>query len=263
MERMGSARDVSLMDGSILSMMRVPAPILVALLFLIVIQTGCALEEDAESAVPAQRGVSPELAVGGEFMGRTIAPVRGHELKEWFDRPDRALSELPDRLVRSLPLDSTDVVADIGAGTGYFTLRLSDRLPKGRVLAVDIDQEMLDVISEKCAASDVGNVELIKSEPSDPRLPAEAVDLALIVDSYHEFSHPAEMLQGIYDGLRPGGSLVIVEYRGEDPTVDVDALHRMTEDQIRLEVESMGYEWVETRDFLPLQHVVIFRRPAR
>lgn len=195
-------------------------------------------------------------------MGREIAPVRGHELAEWFERPGREHSELPDRLVRALPLDSSDVVADIGAGTGYFTFRLTQMVPHGRVLAVDIDPDMLDIIAQRVREQSLSNVELIESTPSDPRLPEMGVDVALIVDSYHEFSHPQEMLEGLFRGLKPGGHLVVVEYRGEDPTIDVDEKHRMTEAQIRLEMEAAGFEWVETRDFLPQQHVVIFRRPV-
>ncbi|MFW5955678.1 MAG: class I SAM-dependent methyltransferase [Rhodothermales bacterium] len=212
---------------------------------------------DEESSLRGAEEVAP-----GFFMGRQIAPVRGHELAEWFDRPDREISELPDRLIRALPIDSSDTVADIGAGTGYFTFRLSKLVPRGRVLAVDIDPLMLKLIDERREEHGIGNIELVEGSPADPRLPATSVDLALIVDSYHEFTHPAQMLRGILSGLKEGGYLVIVEYRGEDPTIPVDEPHRMTEEQIRREVESTGFEWVETRDFLPMQHVVVFRRPV-
>jgi SAM-dependent methyltransferase len=222
--------------------------------------TGCAGERSGQETQEMSAGAD-SLASGKYFMGREIGGIRGHELAEWFERPGREASELPDRLVRALELDSSDVVADIGAGTGYFTFRLSPLVPEGRVLAVDIDEQMLELVRERRVSEGATNVETILGRIDDPRLPASGVDLALIVDTYHEFSHPEEMLRGIHHGLRHGGRLVIVEYRGEDDTIDTHPLHRMTEAQIRLEVESAGFEWSETRDFLPRQHVVVFTKP--
>ena len=221
-----------------------------------------ACDDRSQTAEVAEEDTTEWGGSGQFYMGREIAGVRGHEMAEWFERPDREATDLPDRLVRGLELDSTDVVADIGAGTGYFTFRISSHVPYGRVLAVDIDEQMLALIEERQRNESVGNVETVLSRVDDPALPDRSVDVALIVDSYHEFSHPAEMLDGIYSGLREGGRLVIVEYRGEDDTIDVHPLHRMTEAQIRSEVEASGFEWVETRDFLPQQHVVVFRRPV-
>lgn len=183
-------------------------------------------------------------------------------MAEWFERPTREASELPDRLVRAIGIDSSDVVVDIGAGTGYFTFRLTKVVPRGRVIAVDIDPQMLDIIRDRAEAQQVENLDLILGTPHDPRIPSREADVVLVVDSYHEFSHPPEMLDGIYDGLKEGGRLVVVEYRAEDPTIPVEEAHRMTEEQIRREVETSGFEWVETRGFLPQQHVVVFRRPV-
>lgn len=229
-------------------------PVLLAVLI-----TGCR----SDTLPPGDETVFANAeAVDGTYMGRDIAPVQGIDDAEWFDRPGREHAELPDRLVRALPLDETDVVADIGAGTGYFTFRLSEVVPEGRVLAVDIDPSMLARIRARMEQQGATNIEIVESLPNDPRMPEQGVDLALIVDSYHEFSHPREMLDGIYHGLREGGYLVIVEYRAEDATINVEAGHQMTEGQIRLEVEAADFEWVETRDFLPRQHVVVFRRPV-
>jgi precorrin-6B methylase 2 len=227
--------------------------------FLLLIATaGCRSSDDT---VDSGGAAGDTLASGRVFMGREIGGIRGHELAEWFERPGREVSELPDRLVRALELDSSDVVADIGAGTGYFTFRLSRLVPHGRVLAVDIDEQMLALITERMRSEGTDNVQTILGRVDDPRLPEASVDLALIVDTYHEFSHPEEMLRGIHHGLREGGRLVIVEYRGEDETMDIHPLHRMTETQIRREVEAAGFEWSETRDFLPRQHVVVFTKP--
>lgn len=198
---------------------------------------------------------------GKFYLDREIAPVTEHEGAGWLERPDRAVSEFPDRLVQAIDLRPTDVVADIGAGTGYFTFRLSPRVPQGRVLAVDIQPEMLDEIEARLEAEAIENVETILGTPQDPNLPANSIDVALIVVSYHEFSHPREMMEHIVEALRPGGRLVLVEYRGEDPTLQVDALHRMSEAQARREMEAVGLVWNQTKDVLPQQHLMIFEKP--
>lgn len=199
---------------------------------------------------------------GKFYMGREIAAVTEHEGAGWLERPDRAVSEFPERLVQALDLRPTDVVADIGAGTGYYTFRISPRVPQGRVLAVDIQRPMLEQIEARVEADSIGNVETILGTVENPNLPAEAIDVALIIVSYHEFSHPREMIAHVVEALKPGGRLVLVEYRGEDPTLPVDALHRMTEAQARREMAAMGLVWSQTKDVLPQQHLMIFEKPA-
>jgi ubiquinone/menaquinone biosynthesis C-methylase UbiE len=194
-------------------------------------------------------------------MGREIAQVMGHRGADWLERPDREGEEAPDLLVLELELSPTEVVADIGAGTGYFTFRLSALVPEGTVFAVDIQEEMLDTIQEKMARGGVDNVIPVMGENDDPRLPESRVDLALVVDAYHEFSHPREMMLGIYRALRPGGRVVLIEYRLEDPEVPIKRLHKMSEKQARAEMAAVGLKWVETRDFLPRQHFMVFQKP--
>jgi ubiquinone/menaquinone biosynthesis C-methylase UbiE len=155
------------------------------------------------------------------------------------------------------------VVADIGAGTGYFTFRISPLVPAGRVYAVDVDMEMLDDIRARIKRDHITNVEPVLGAIDDPALPANRVDVALMVDAYHEFSHPREMMRGILKSLRPGGRVVLVEYRGEDPDVPIKPLHKMTQAQARREMESVGLRWVETRDTLPRQHLMIFQKQSR
>jgi ubiquinone/menaquinone biosynthesis C-methylase UbiE len=198
---------------------------------------------------------------GKYYMGREIAQVMGHRGADWLDRTDREGEEAPDLLVQNLGLSRTDAVADIGAGTGYFTFRLSAGVPDGTVFAVDIQEEMLDIIHEKMVKKGVDNVVPVMGEIDDPRLPDGGVDLVLLVDAYHEFSHPWEMMTGIYRSLRPGGRVVLVEYRLEDPDVPIKRLHKMSEEQVRAEMKEAGLEWVETRDFLPRQHFMVFQRP--
>ena len=169
--------------------------------------------------------------------------------------------ERTDLLIERLPLEPDDTVADIGAGTGYFTFPVAARVPGGRVLAVDIQSEMLAIIEQRMAERGIDNVEPVLGTATDPALPSEAVDLIFIVDAYHEFSHPLEMGRAMVRALKPGGRLVLVEYRGEDPAVPIKPLHKMREDQVKREMRALGLEWQETGDYLPQQHVVVFTKP--
>ena len=146
-------------------------------------------------------------------------------------------------------------------GTGYLSLPIARRVPQGRVLAVDIQQEMLDFVANRSAAADLRNVEPLLATETDPRLPAGAVDLALLVDAYHEFSHPREVMTGIVQGLKRGGRVVLIEYRAEDPDVPILELHKMTQTQARKEMAAVGLVWVETKNGLPQQHFMVFRKP--
>ncbi len=200
--------------------------------------------------------------IGKAYMGREIAQVMGHLAAGWLERPEREAQEKPRVLIDSLSLEPDAVVADIGAGTGYFTFRLAERVPEGRVLAVDIQQEMVDLLEDRERELGLANVEPILGEIDDPKLPEGQVDLVLMVDSYHEFSHPREMMAGIVHGLKPGGRVALVEYRGEDPNLNIKPLHTMTQDQAKREMAAAGLEHMETLDVLPTQHLMIFRKPG-
>ncbi len=214
----------------------------------------------APDQVYTETGASPD-GIGKVYEGREISFVMGHLGAGWLERPTREAEERTDLLLDNLPLEVDDVVADIGAGTGYFSVPIAARVPGGRVLAVDIQQEMLDIIASRTQSAGVRNVEPLLATETDPRLPPGSVDLVLIVDAYHEFSHPREVMTGIVKGLKAGGRLVLIEYRGEDPSVPILALHKMTQAQARREMAAVGLEWVETKDVLPQQHFMIFRKP--
>jgi len=200
--------------------------------------------------------------IGKVYMGREISKVMGHRGAAWLERPSRADKEQPAVLVDSMTLAPTDVVADIGAGTGYFTFRLAPRVPQGRVFAVDIQPEMLDIMRRDIENNSIDNVTLVKGTVQDPNLPADSIDAALMVDAYHEFSHPREMMINLKEALVPGGRVFLVEYRKEDPSVPIKPLHKMTEAQARKELEAVGFEWLKTQDMLPRQHVLVFRKPS-
>ncbi|NBB99741.1 MAG: methyltransferase domain-containing protein, partial [Bacteroidetes bacterium] len=146
--------------------------------------------------------------------------------------------------------------------TGYFTLRIAERVPEGQVFAVDVQEPLLKQLQARANAAGLTQVTPVRGAADDPRLPADSIDVALIVDAYNEFSHPREMMQAIRRALRPGGQLVVVEFRGEDATVPLPDLHRMAEAQLRRELEAVGFRWRETRDMLPQQHYLVFDSPA-
>jgi ubiquinone/menaquinone biosynthesis C-methylase UbiE len=199
--------------------------------------------------------------IGKFYMGREIAHVMGHQAADWLERPERDEEEHTEKLVEQLRVKPGEVIADIGAGTGYFTRRLAKRAgPGGAVLAVDIQQEMLDLLTNKMAEAGVTNVKPVLGTITDPKLAANSVDLTLMVDVYHEFDHPWEMMQAITRALKPGGRVVFVEFRGEDPTVPIKLLHKMTEAQVKKEMSALPLEWVETIGVLPRQHIIVFRK---
>lgn len=224
---------------------------------LLVLLPGCGEE-------PVYRSASSdsEEGTGRVYMDREIAGVMNSEHGAlWLDRPERDEEELPERLLRALQLNASDVVADIGSGTGFFTFRIAGLVPSGRVYAVDVQEALVDTIRVRADRQGLRNVTAVLGREDDPALPAERLDLALIVSSYHEFSYPREMLVALRGALKPGGRLVIVEYRAEDATIPIADLHRMSEAQIIREGEAAGYEFRQRIDVLPQQHIVVFQRP--
>jgi len=205
---------------------------------------------------------NPSLdGIGKIFMGREIAHVMGHEAADWLERPQRVEEERPDEVVRLLELKPGDRVADIGAGTGYFSRRMAVRVvPGGIVFAEEIQPEMLDLLSKNLRQEGITNVVPILGTISDPKLRAESLDLVIMVDVYHEFSEPFEMLQEITRSLKPDGRVVFVEYKAEDPNVPIKLLHKMSVSQVRKEAEIHALIWVKTIDTLPRQHVIIFKK---
>jgi SAM-dependent methyltransferase len=210
---------------------------------------------------PYQWGSRSRDGIGKFYFGREISQVMGHLGAGWLERPEREREERTDLLVEALPLEVDHVVADIGAGTGYFSFRMARRVPKGRVLAVDIQPEMLAIVEARRDRGDGDNVETVLGTITDPSLPPAGVNLILLVDAYHEFSHPAEMGRAMAAALVPGGRLVLIEYRAEDRSVPIKPLHKMSEAQAQREFAAAGLEWERTETFLPQQHFMVFRRP--
>lgn len=198
---------------------------------------------------------------GKFYMGREIAQVMGPSGIEWLDRDQRETEERPSQVLSALGLHRGDIVADLGAGSGYFSFRMASLVgATGKVLAVDIQDEMLQALRQRGAAMKVRNLEVIKGTETDPHLPANAVDLVLLVDVYHELAYPREVMERVRDSLKPTGRVVFVEYRKEDPEVPIKEVHKMSVQQLEKEMAAVGLVRQRTIETLPLQHIVVFAR---
>jgi ubiquinone/menaquinone biosynthesis C-methylase UbiE len=203
----------------------------------------------------AQTGVHP-------LSGRLYAQTMGVDGADWLDRSERDQEEEPDHAVDVLKLQKGSAVADVGAGSGYMTEKLSKKVgPMGKVYATDIQQGMIDLLNKRIAKRKLTNVTPVLGTQDDPRLPAESLDLVLMVDVYHELSQPQLMLRHIKAALKPGGRLVLLEYRKEDPNVPIRPEHKMSVAEAKLEVEAEGFKLTTTNEDLPRQHILIFSRP--
>lgn len=203
---------------------------------------------------------SPD-GIGTFFHGREIAKVMGHPAMGWLERDDREKEEAPSKAIALMKLAPDAVLADIGAGSGYYSFRIAKILPQGRVMAVDIQPEMLAFLKKRSAELGVKNVVPNLGTEDDIKLPAGSLDAALLVDAYHEFSKPAEMLASLVKALKPGGRVFLLEYRAEDPDVPIKLLHKMSEAQAKVEFEAAGLRFVSNDTELPWQHFLIFCKP--
>ncbi|OAI48148.1 methyltransferase type 11 [Planctomycetaceae bacterium SCGC AG-212-F19] len=199
--------------------------------------------------------------IGKFYMGREIAHVVGAAAAAWLDRPEREKEEHTSKMVDALKLQPGDVVADVGAGSGTITFPMSDKVgAKGKIYAVDIQKELLDLIRARAKAKKITNIEVVQGTEKDPKLLANSIDLILLVDVYHEFAYPFEMTEGMVKALKPGGRLVFVEFRLEDPKVPIKLVHKMSQVQVKKEMEPHPLKWAETIDILPWQHIIIFKK---
>ena len=201
--------------------------------------------------------------IGKFYMGREIAYVMGHQGADWLERPEREEEERLTLLVRLLKLKPGQSVADIGSGTGVITKLMAEQLgPEGTVYAVDIQQEMLDLLLKKMKKFDLHNIKPILGKEDSPELPENTLDLAIMVDVYHEFNFPYEMILSLSKSMKPGGRIVFVEYRKEDPDVPIKLVHKMSEAQVKKEMAApeFGLKFKETIAELPRQHMVIFEK---
>jgi len=234
-----------------------------ALVFLLLFHA-FALPATAGEPAPVRYTAVPASAdgIGKIYLGREIAKVMSFHGAEWLERPERVEEERPERLLSALDLRPGMTVADIGAGTGYYSWRIAQRVGVGgTVYAVDIQPEMIKLLEQQMSRRAAVNVKAVLGTLTDPRLPPAGVDLALMVDVYHEFEYPHEMLTAIVRALKPGGRLVFVEFSGGDASVPIKPLHTMTEAQVRKEAAVHALQWVKTAREFPWQHAIVFRKP--
>jgi precorrin-6B methylase 2 len=237
--------------------LRSTAPALVSLALAVAIRVAVAQQQPLYET----RTVHDPNGTGRFYLGREIALVMGPDGIPWLDRPERDEEEQPSIVVDALSLRGGEVVADLGAGSGYFTFRLARKVgEKGKVLAVDLQEEMLDTVRRRAETSNLANVEVVKARETDPRLPVNGLDVVLMVDVYHELSHPFEVMTKVRQALRPGGRVVCVEYRKEGPKVPIKEVHKMTVEQLRKEMSAVGLDHAHAIETLPLQHIVIFSK---
>lgn len=230
----------------------------------------CAALSIASSAVLAQSVLNLERysqlpaspdGIGKRYMGREISGVMGWQGAPWLERQEREREERTDLLLTALALKPGMVVADIGAGTGYLTRRMAPAvLPGGKIVAVDVQPEMVRILENSIKNAGQTQIEVRLSSVDDVRLPSSSVDIAVMVDVYHELAFPFEVLTSVIKALKPGGRLVFVEYKAEDPKVPIKPLHKMSEAQIRKEAGVFALDWERTVHTLPWQHIVIFRK---
>jgi ubiquinone/menaquinone biosynthesis C-methylase UbiE len=214
-----------------------------------------------DSSVIYTEGPRTRDGIGKYYMGREIAQVMGHQGISWLERDNREDEEAPSKAIALLDLKPNTDIADIGAGSGYYSFRIAKKYPSSKAIAVDIQQEMLNYITSKAAAEKITNVVPHLGSIKSIQMPPETIDAALFVDAYHEFSHPHEMMTSIFNALRPGGIVYLLEYRAEDPKVPIKPLHKMTQAQAKKEMNLVGFNWVETKNDLPWQHFMIFEKP--
>ena len=195
------------------------------------------------------------------ISGRRFAAVMSADGADWLDRSERDAEEAPDEALNIIGIKRGSVVADIGAGSGYMTIRMARRVgTNGVVYANDIQQPMLDLLDRRLQRGKIPNVRPILGTPDDPKLPAESIDMALLVDVYHEFSQPQAMLRHLHAALKTGGRLVLLEYRKEDPSIPIRPEHKMSVAEAKMEVEAEGFKLGRVDDTLPRQHVLMFTK---
>jgi FkbM family methyltransferase len=231
------------------------------LCFLVLFSTcGSAQESKVKEAQasPYSHQTPTRNGIGKYYFGREISFVMGHLAAGWLERPEREREENVSQAIENMGIQPDEHIADIGAGSGYYAFRMARKAPQGKVYAVDVQPEMLAIMDEKINRQGIDNVELVLGTETSPQLTENSLDLAIMVDVYHELSYPQEMMRNIVRALKPEGRFVLLEYRMEDPTVPIKRLHKMSEKQAVREMKAVGLRLRENIDNLPWQHCMVF-----
>lgn len=219
-----------------------------------------AIAPEAQPTSP-YRFQSPSAdGIGKFYFDREIAHVMGHQAMHWLERSERETQEACRKAIDMIELPAQSVIADIGAGSGYYSRLLAKRFPQGTIIALDIQPEMITALESNLRREKITNVRGHLSQVDSTQLEPASIDAAIMVDAYHEFSHPAEMLQSLHRALKPKGRLFLLEFRAEDSQVPIKPLHKMSEQQARRELEANGYTFIENKPDLPWQHFLVFEK---
>jgi len=214
--------------------------------------TTASAEETYTFSSPSRDGT------GKYYLGRELSHVMGHLGASWLERAEREKEENVSQAIQNMKLKPNEIIADIGAGSGYYAFRMAQEVPDGKVLAVDLQPEMLDIMRQKIKKNKIKNVELIQGEEASPNLAENSIDMAMMVDVYHELSYPKEVMQEIVAALKPNGRFILLEYRMEDPKVPIKRLHKMSLEQAVKEMKAVGLRLKENVENLPWQHFMVF-----
>lgn len=234
---------------------------LFSLFFFFTLLTNCEAQQGPSSTSTDETytfSSSSRDGIGKYYLGREISHVMGHMGASWLERPEREKEENVSQAIQNMKLKPNEVIADIGAGSGYYAFRMAQQVPEGKVLAVDLQPEMLDIMRQKIGKNKIKNVELIQGQEAKPNLAENSIDMAMMVDVYHELSYPKEVMQEIVSALKPNGRFILLEYRMEDPKVPIKRLHKMSLEQAVKEMKAVGLKLQENIDNLPWQHFMVF-----
>ncbi|MFB9292859.1 class I SAM-dependent methyltransferase [Persicitalea jodogahamensis] len=222
-------------------------------------QQKTAAETAADTSVYG-RVTATRDGIGKTYYGREIAHVMGFGGASWLERDERQEEENTALAISKLPIKASSVVADIGAGTGYYTFRIAPKVPQGKVFAVDVQDESVQFLRKKAGQLGLKNVEVVKGDAKSPNLPDASVDLAIMVDVYHELEYPHEMLQNLRKVLKADGKILLLEYRKEDPSIPIKELHKLSVAQANKEMAASGFRLIQRGDFLPIQHFLLYQK---
>lgn len=231
----------------------------------LVLVAGCAsrqVKQQKEPAVYTYKTPDPD-GTGKVYLGREIAHVMSAAGGAWLERTTREEEEAVTTAINLMPLHPNSVVADIGAGTGYYTFRIAAKIPQGKVYAVEVQDAFINALRQMAKAKKVTNVAVVKASATTPNLPDTSIDLAFMVDVYHELEHPHEMLQALYKALKQDGKLLLLEYRAEDPGIPIKALHKMSVAQANKELAANGFTLQKLDTSLPIQHFLLYAKTGK
>ncbi|GAB3217709.1 class I SAM-dependent methyltransferase [Algoriphagus aestuariicola] len=237
-----------------------PTKLLFSCVLGLCLAASCAAQNSDKDAEGYSLKTPSSGGIGKVYMGREIAGIMDFQGRAWLERSSRENEENTGLAIQNLPISATSVVADIGAGSGFYTFRIAPKVPEGKVYAVEIQDDAIAFLNARSKELGFTNVETVRGAVKSPNLPSNAIDLVIMVDVYHELEYPVEMLSAIKQSLKPDGKLLLIEYRGEDPAVAIRPLHKMTVDQLTKELSANGFKLAQNGQFMRIQHFLVFEK---